>query len=114
MKALAAGKFADPSDALAFLGDTGKYVGEDDSINTDTIAADLAALLDSKPHLASQQAPNVPRPNPAQGASGSAPETGAPQLSKADLDRMSRDGQYDEIAAARKAGQFNELLGIKP
>lgn len=40
--------------------------------------------------------------------------TGAGQLSKADVERLSREGKYEEIEKARVEGRLNDLLGIKP
>ncbi len=65
VRALAAGKFADPGDAAAFL-DASTYVSGDGDIDAAKIAADLDDLLAKKPHLAAQRGP---RPNPAQGGS---------------------------------------------
>jgi hypothetical protein len=73
VETLAASDFADPSDALAGIGDPAKYLDAGGQINEDAIKADLAALLDKKPHWrrAADQAPATPRvpaPNPAQGS----------------------------------------------
>lgn len=71
---LAASDFADPSDALAAIGDAGKYLGAGGEINEDAIKADLSALLERKPHWRKAEpptgpvAPRVPAPNPAQGS----------------------------------------------
>lgn len=68
----AAGAFADPDDAAAFL-DLTKYAGEDGEVDTDALTADLTALLERKPHLRRQDgAPEpepkkVPKPDPSQG-----------------------------------------------
>ncbi|MEU7597286.1 hypothetical protein AB0B79_30280 [Streptomyces sp. NPDC039022] len=51
VKALAAARFADPSDAAAFL-NLGDYVDEEGDIDTKGIEKALADLLKSKPHLA--------------------------------------------------------------
>jgi len=50
VKALAASKFADPSDASAFL-DLGDYVDDDGDIDSKGIEKALADLLKAKPHL---------------------------------------------------------------
>lgn len=72
VETLAAADFADPSDALAAV-DPGKYLDAGGQINEEAIKADLAALLERKPHWrrASEQgvaAPRIPAPNPAQGS----------------------------------------------
>lgn len=70
----AAGEFADPADAFAFLiaekGGLEGYVDADDEVDADQIAEDLADLLERKPHLRKQREVRVPKPNPALGASG--------------------------------------------
>lgn len=71
----------------------------------DDLRADADSLLALFPTAAT-----LPRPHPAQGASGSAPlETGAPQLTRSDLSRMTPD----QIAEARAAGQLNDILGVR-
>ena len=57
VKALAADRFADPSDAAAFL-DLSAYVGDDGEVDTGAIEKDLAELLKAKPHLG--KAPAAP------------------------------------------------------
>jgi hypothetical protein len=54
VKAAAAGKFADPADAAAFLDLTEFEVNEDGDVDQDAIAAALDDLLKKKPHLAAQ------------------------------------------------------------
>ncbi|MFI2612060.1 hypothetical protein [Kitasatospora sp. NPDC018619] len=67
VRALAAGQFADPDDAAAFL-DLATYADSSGEIDTSTITADLAALLERKPHLAkTAEGPRGPRPDSAQG-----------------------------------------------
>lgn len=50
VRALAASSFADPTDPEAHL-DLNSYVTDDGDIDDDAIRADLAALLERKPHL---------------------------------------------------------------
>lgn len=62
--ALAATAFADPTDAEALLTLT-DYVSDDGEIDTDQIKADLADLLERKPHLGKPKAePERKRPAP--------------------------------------------------
>lgn len=72
VETLAAADFADPSDALAGVSDPAKYLDAGGQINEDAIKADLAALLERKPHWrkadAAPAGPRVPAPNPAQGS----------------------------------------------
>jgi hypothetical protein len=71
VETLAAADFADPSDALAAI-DPAKYLGAGGEIDEAAIKADLAALLERKPHWrrASDSAARtrIPAPNPAQGS----------------------------------------------
>lgn len=75
VKAMAAGQFADPEDAHAFLS-LADYASEDGDVDTDAIQADLEALLERKPHLR-KPAPSAdpepqkkpkPKPDPSQGS----------------------------------------------
>jgi hypothetical protein len=73
VETLASADFADPSDALAAVSDPAKYLGVDGVIDEAAIKADLAALLERKPHWrraeqSAPAAPRVPAPNPAQGS----------------------------------------------
>lgn len=54
VKAAAAGKFADPADAVAFLNLDEFEVDEDGEVDADAINEALADLLKKKPHLAAQ------------------------------------------------------------
>lgn len=105
IKAAASG-FADPSDAVAFL-DPSKYAGDDGEIDTKQIAADLAALLTSKPHLG--RGAQALAPNPAQGTGAGGHAAG--QLTKEDVERLYAAGKYDEIEKARTDGRLAALLG---
>ncbi|MFE0651049.1 hypothetical protein ACFVZH_20910 [Streptomyces sp. NPDC059534] len=85
----AASAFADPEDAAAFL-DLTSYADDAGDIDTETIAADLEALLERKPHLrrATPEAPKppAPKPDPGQGARPEAPATDFRTASRADLE----------------------------
>lgn len=71
IQALAAAEFADPTDAVNAL-DPAKYLDAGGTVNSDAIRADLADLLDRKPHYRRGgdvvPGPRVPAPNSAQGA----------------------------------------------
>lgn len=60
VRALAAHSFADVTDPEAHL-DLDGYIGDDGDIDTDRIKADLADLLERKPHLGK---PKAPEPEP--------------------------------------------------
>ncbi|MGZ6806385.1 MAG: hypothetical protein ACXVGG_07095 [Mycobacteriaceae bacterium] len=72
VETLAASDFADPSDALAAIADPSKYLGAGGEIDEAAIKADLAALLERKPHWRRTESgppvPRTPAPNPAQGS----------------------------------------------
>ena len=89
----AAAAFADPEDAAAFL-DLTSYASDDGEIDTDTIAADLEALLERKPHLRrpAVEAPKkpAPKPDPGQGP--------RPNDPPADFRTASRDELQAELA----------------
>jgi len=71
VRALAAGEFADPDDAHAFL-DLDDFVSDDGEIDADGIRSSLADLLKRKPHLAkpADNSPRRPAPDRTQGSSG--------------------------------------------
>lgn len=84
----AAGEFADPEDAVAFL-DLAKYTSDDGEIDAEAISADLTDLLERKPHLRRQVAEPkkpAPRPDPSQGARPTEPPADFRKADRADLD----------------------------
>ncbi|MFE2164882.1 hypothetical protein ACFXB3_07380 [Streptomyces sp. NPDC059447] len=89
----AASAFADPEDAAAFL-DLTSYAGDDGEIDTDTIAADLEALLERKPHLR-RQAPEPPKPPAPKPDPGQGPRPNDPP---ADFRTATRDELQAELA----------------
>jgi len=99
VKAGAAGRFADPTDATdALMRDPAKYVDADGDIDTDAIEADLADLLERKPHWAvpapapqgaspsgDGKKPVKPKPDPGQGSRGAPPPVDFRTASKDEL-----------------------------
>lgn len=82
IQALAATDFADPDDAVKAL-DASKYLDAGGVINDQAITADLAALLEAKPHYrraGEPSGPRLPAPNPAQGSSTTPPATDPAQI----------------------------------
>lgn len=69
IRAAAAGKLADPADALAFLNTNDFEVDDDGDVDADEIAAAIDDLLRRKPHLAAQGGAR-PKPDRSQGATG--------------------------------------------
>lgn len=83
VKAFAGADFADPDDAVRNL-DATKYLDAGGVIDEKAIKADLAALLEAKPHYrrsdGTSAAPRLPAPNPHQGSGAngrSAPDPAA-------------------------------------
>ncbi|MCK2144901.1 hypothetical protein MWG58_29090 [Streptomyces sp. WAC00276] len=75
VEALAAKTFADPEDAAGAL-DLTAYVDESGVIDRDRIQADLAALLERKPHWGRpDDGPRRPAPDRTQGSSGNGNRT---------------------------------------
>ena len=107
VRAAAKGKVADEALAdLHVLMDLSSIeVGADGEVDASQVAEAINDLIKSKPYLAAQG-------SRFQGsADGGARNDAAKvsQLSEADLSRMNPE----QIEAARKAGQLNDLLGIK-
>jgi hypothetical protein len=89
IRAAAAGRFADPADALAFLDLEQFDVDEDGQTDPDEIRAALDELLRRKPHLAAQGGKRTPVPDRSQGATDrDAPLTTAQQFAQALRDRI--------------------------
>lgn len=104
IRAAAAGKLADPTDALRLL-DLGSFeVAGDGTIDTEAISDAIDNLIEKKPYLASQRQRSG---GSADGGTRNADASGK-QLTRADLHGMTPEA----IEAARVAGKLNRLLGI--
>lgn len=106
IRALAAGKLADPNDALQFLDLSSIEVSDEGAIDSALAEQMIADLLNSKPYLAAQSGKRFEG-----NADGGPRNVGSQtrQLTQADLVGLSPD----EVIAAKTAGQLNQLLGIK-
>lgn len=105
VKALAAGKFADVSDAILNLDLSGFEVDENGDVDADEITDAIEKLLTRKPHLAATARPRFQ----GSGDGGAARKAAGPsQLTEADLDRMSPE----QISKAKREGRLNKILGI--
>ena len=94
VRALADG-FADREDAVLNLGDLTKYAGKDGEVDADAITAELAKVLERKPHLArANGSPRSPAPDPSQGPRG-----------PVDIDALIRD--------AESKGNVRESIRLK-
>lgn len=105
IKAAAAGKFADPSDAALYLDPAKFEVDENGDVDTEEISEAIEELLTRKPHLAATARPRFQ----GSGDGGAARKASGPaQLTQSDIDRMSPE----QIHKARVEGRLNKLLGI--
>lgn len=106
VRAAAAGKLADPRDALTFLDLDQFEVGEDGEVDTDEIADAIDDLIKTKPYLAAQSRPRF------QGTAdgGAARKASRPkQLTRADLKSMTPEA----IDRAREDGRLEDLMSGK-
>jgi hypothetical protein len=106
IKAAAAGKFADVSDAILNIDLTAFEVDENGDVDADEIAEAIQGVLTRKPHLAAATAKRFQGTGDG-GAARKAP--GPVQLTESDLDRMSPE----QISKAKREGRLNKILGIK-
>jgi hypothetical protein len=105
VKAAAAGKLADPSDALALLDLSKLEVSADGDVDADEIADAIDDLLSRKPHLAATGKRPVFQGTADGGAARNA--SGPSQLSRDDLKGMSPEA----IAKAKAEGRLKGVLG---
>jgi hypothetical protein len=105
IKAAAAGKFADVSDAILNMDLDAFEVDANGEVDADEIADAIQEVLTRKPHLAAATAKRFQ----GTGDGGAARKAAGPvQLSKSDLDRMSPE----QISKAKREGRLNKILGI--
>lgn len=110
IEAKAAGRFKDPEDALLRLGRNVDEFIDGDKIDLAAIEDALAELLTKRPDFGvTQSEPKRFKGTADGGAKGTA---GKPQLTQADVERMSAAKDYAGIAKARSEGRLNTLLGI--
>lgn len=103
IKAAAAGKLADPSDALAYLDPTAFELDANGDVDAEELSDAISELLTRKPYLAATGRPTFQ----GTGDGGAARKASGPsQLSRSDLAGMSAA----QIDAARKAGRLSNLL----
>lgn len=82
VRAAAAGKLSDPSDALTFIDLSQFDVDDDGSVDQDEIASAISDLLTKKPYLAAQGGPKSPKPDPSQGEGGRGAATAADRFAQ--------------------------------
>lgn len=104
-------KFADPEDAVATL--LRKHGIEEfidgTKVDVDAITEALDDLLKTKPYLAAQGGKRFQ----GGGDGGTRKESRPAQLSKADVQRLAKEGKHAEIEKARKDGRLDDLLSGK-
>jgi hypothetical protein len=106
VRAAAAGKLADPKDALTFLDLDQFEVDEDGQVDEDEIADAIDDLVKNKPYLAAATAKRFQ----GTGDGGAARKAGRPkQLTQQDLKTMSAEA----IDKARIDGRLDDLMGGK-
>lgn len=106
-RAAAAGKLADPADALKFLDLSSFEVGDDGDVNAEAITAAIEDLIKTKPYLAAATAPKFGSAD-AGVRNGTMPS----QLTAADVARLTAEHKHAEIEKAREEGRLNQMLGI--
>jgi len=105
VKAAAAGKFADPADALRFLDLSTVEVDKDGNVDAGDLSDLLDGVLATKPYLGlARNAATTGSPD-----SGVRKDRRPEQISLAQLKQM----HSDDIEVARLAGRLNDVLGVK-
>jgi hypothetical protein len=107
IKAAAAGKFADPADAFAFLDPAKFEVSEDGEVDADEISDAIEELLTRKPHLAATAKRRFQ--GTGDGGASRKAATGPTQLTRDALDKMSPA----EIVKAKAEGRLANLFAGK-
>jgi hypothetical protein len=105
IKAAAAGKLADPSDALAYLDPKSFEVDDNGDVDAEELADAIDDLLTRKPYLAAKAVSRFQ----GTGDGGAARKASGPsQLTRQDLKGMSPAA----ISKAKADGRLNKVLGI--
>jgi hypothetical protein len=110
IEAKAARLFSNPEDARLFLADKADDFIDGKTVDVEAIGEALADLLKERPYLGVTQGDAKRFKGTVDG--GPRGEAGKPQLTKADVEKLARDGKHAEIEQARVNGQLDTLLGI--
>lgn len=108
MRAQAAGRLTDPDDALRFIDLSSFEVGDDGAVDTVALSTAVDNLITQKPYLAAQGGKRFQ--GGADGGVRNEPNQQAPQLTREQLKTLTPE----QINEAKKAGQLNDLMGVKP
>lgn len=103
VRAAAAGKLADPSDAARYLDLSEFEVSDDGAVDQAAIAEAISELVKKKPYLAATAQGFQGSGDGGARTGGSAPK----QLTQADLKNMSAD----QIVKARREGRLSRVMG---
>lgn len=104
LRAEAAGKLADPSDALTFIDVSSFEVDDDGNTDPAAMSAAIEDLITNKPYLAAQG-----KRFQGDADGGARKEASQKQVTKDELSRMTPE----EINTARAEGRLNDLLGVQ-
>lgn len=111
IEAKAARMFSNPDDARLFLADKVDDFLDDGKVDVEAITDALKDLLEARPYLGVTQ--GEPKKKFQGGADGGdRGDAGKPQLTRADVERLAREGKHAEIEKARVEGRLNKVLGI--
>lgn len=102
VRAAAAGKLADPADAVRLLDVTGLTVGDDGTVDAKALAERIGQLVKDKPYLAARTFQGTGDG----GAAGRQPANGPKQVTKAEIKTMSAE----QIEQARVEGRLADYL----
>lgn len=107
VRAAAAAKLADPTDALRFIDLSEFEVGSDGEVDSSQIADAIDNLMTQKPYLAAQG-----KRFEGSADGGARNDSGRPsQLTEADVKRLSEEGKHAEIVQAKAEGRLADYLG---
>lgn len=107
-RAAAAGKLNDPKDVLSFVDLSTFEVSVDGEVDGDAIAEAIDDLIKNKPYLAAQG-----KRFEGDADGGARKESRPSQLTKADVERLAKEGKHQEIETARQEGRLADLLSGK-
>jgi hypothetical protein len=102
VRAAAAGKLADPADAVRLLDVSGLAVGDDGTVDAKALAERISQLVKDKPYLAAKTFQGTGDG----GAAGREPANGPKQVTKAEIKTMSAE----QIDRARVEGRLSDYL----
>lgn len=106
IRAAAAGKLADPQDALLHIDVSSFEVGDDGEVDARAITEAISDLISRKPYLAVQDGKRFQGDADA----GTRKEARPAQLSEQDVQRLYAEGKHEEIVRAKAEGRLQDYL----